>query len=267
VHRVKGIGHELSVLARFEPRSWPRLIADILAARLIRSVRLPRSDSPRTVTMKDGTRLSYRLNRGDVQAIREIWLDEVYRTPAEAEHLGLVVDLGANIGFTSVYLARRLAGARVVAVEPDPANAALLRRNLAQNGIDALVVEAAIGPRDGTARFRSNRESNLGYVAEDGDLSVPMLSVPTLLERADATTGGFLLKLDIEGGEEQLFTGELGWLGDVELLLPEFHLDVVDLPRIYGLLEAAGLESRVPEGPKGPAAYWTRASRDRAQAA
>ena len=103
--------------------------------------------------LRDGTRLTYRRNRGDIQAIREIWLDEVYSPPREAQGLPNVVDLGANIGFTSVYLARRLRPACIVAVEPDPENARILRRNLEQNDIHSIVIEAAVGPYDGTTGF------------------------------------------------------------------------------------------------------------------
>jgi FkbM family methyltransferase len=66
-----------------------------------------------------------------------------------------MIDAGANIGFSSVYLACRWGATRIVAVEPDPENAELLRRNLAQNGVEAEVIEAAVGAEDGEASFRA----------------------------------------------------------------------------------------------------------------
>jgi FkbM family methyltransferase len=241
-------------------RSWPRLVADILAFRLLRLVTLPRADSTRTVAMLDGALLTYRLNRGDIQAIREIWLDEVYMPPHEAYSMRTVIDLGANIGFTSVYLARRLRPSRLVAVEPDPDNVAILRRNLAQNGIEAVVIEAAIGPADGSARFRRNTSSNLGSLAADGDLTVAVVSVPTVLERLGPSPQRTLLKLDIEGGEEQLFGADVGWLDRVGCLLAELHPTVVDTERILALLERSGLAFRLGGGPGRPPACWVRAS-------
>ncbi len=46
----------------------------------------------------------------------------------------VVIDVGANIGNHTVFFAGVM-GAPVVAVEPDPANLALLQRNLAVNGL------------------------------------------------------------------------------------------------------------------------------------
>ena len=50
-----------------------------------------------------------------------------------AQGPGSWIDLGANIGTTAIPAA--LAGARCHAVEPEPANVALLRRNIARNGV------------------------------------------------------------------------------------------------------------------------------------
>ncbi|MDQ7827891.1 MAG: FkbM family methyltransferase [Armatimonadota bacterium] len=65
---------------------------------------------------------------------------------------GLVVDLGAWHGFYTLEALRRYPGARVVAVEPDSWNCALLRRNLAANGLvdRAEVIEAAVGSSEGS---------------------------------------------------------------------------------------------------------------------
>ena len=92
---------------------------------------------------------------GDNQGIREVWNDEVYRLPLD-QSPKTIVDLGANIGLTSLWYAKRYEPTQIVAVEPVPANARLIRRNLEVNGITDIttVIEAAVGPESGTARFR-----------------------------------------------------------------------------------------------------------------
>lgn len=234
------------------------MVADILGFRVLRLVRFPRAHATRTVTTREGTLLTYRLNRGDIQAIREIWLDEVYQPPHEAYRMRSVVDLGANIGFTSVYLAQRLRPACLVAVEPDPDNVAILRRNLAQNGIDAIVIEAAVGPSDGSARFRRNASSNLGVLADDGDVTVPVVSVPSIMERLGPSPQRMLLKLDIEGGEQQVFAADVGWLDQIGCLLAELHPAVADVEQIVALIERSGLALRQGGGPGQPPACWVR---------
>ena len=58
-----------------------------------------------------------------------------------------VLDVGANIGLYSLALSRAVGpSGRVIAVEPDPDNLALLRRNLQANGCtNVTVVEEALG--------------------------------------------------------------------------------------------------------------------------
>jgi FkbM family methyltransferase len=88
------------------------------------------------------------------------------------------------------------------------------RLNLELNAIKSEVLEAAIGPHEGTARFESSRVSNLERLSEKG-VPVPMITVDTILRKSACSRLG-LVKIDIEGGEQQqqLFDGplvETGW--------------------------------------------------------
>jgi FkbM family methyltransferase len=227
----------------------------------MRLMRVPREGAIRTVRMHDGTALSYRLNRGDIQAIREIWRDEVYKPGPDLTALRHLVDLGANIGFTSVYLARRLNLAYVVAVEPDPANARILRRNLEQNGVPARVVQAAVGPTDERGAFQRDRDSNVGRLDAAGDLAVRILSMPSVIGHLPAEAEPTLLKVDIEGGEEKLFSGDVSWLARFDCLMAEFHPTLADAKRIVRLIEASGLHFRAGGVRGEPTACWIRARR------
>lgn len=242
---------ELAILRDLTPASWPRMVIDIVAFRLLRFMRLPREDAWRTVRMRDGVALTYRLNRGDIQGLREIWREHAYRPPADLVPLGNLLDLGANVGFSVVYFARRCGATRVLAVEPDPANIVLLRRNIEQNGIDAEIVQAAVADRDGRARFARSGSFNLGQLSDAGDLDVDVVSVPTVLQRL---SGEVAVKFDIEGGENDLFAGDVGWLSRVRFLTGELHLEVADRARIEQVLAASGLRMRLggtlPSDPK-----------------
>lgn len=208
--------------------------------------------------MREGTMLTYRLDRGDIQAIREIWRDEVYKPAQDMTALTQLVDLGANIGFTSVYLARRLSLEFVVAVEPDPANARILRRNLEQNGIPARVLEAAVGPTDGSAAFRRDRDSRIGRLDAVGEIPVRVLSMRSVIESLPDEASPTMLKMDIEGGEEKLFSADVSWLARFDSLMAELHPAAADMARITGLIEGAGLNFR-PGGARGePTACWIR---------
>jgi FkbM family methyltransferase len=198
----------------------------------------------RTIRLGEGVKLTYRLNRGDIQAIREVWVEECYRPPVEIP-IDTVVDLGANIGLTSVWYAAHYGASRLLCVEPVPQNAALARRNLAQNGIEADFVEAAVGPVDGTARFTEDPNySTRGHLSPSGTTSVPMVSVPTLLGRLEGQSVD-LLKMDIEGAEDPVLRRDPGWLERVNALFIEFdHGDPATLSQI---LKARGFRY-IPAG-------------------
>lgn len=80
----------------------------------------------------------------------------------------VVVDVGANIGTTSVPFAQ--AGYRVVAVEPVPATFAMLRANVFSNDLGELVhcVQSAVSEQSGVIEMWTGDGSGQAEVAVDG---------------------------------------------------------------------------------------------------
>ncbi|KAL1526524.1 hypothetical protein AB1Y20_015234 [Prymnesium parvum] len=85
------------------------------------------------------------------------WLDAALAAAADSGAPPLVVDVGAHFG-SAVTLFALSRGARVLAVEMQPAVARALRLSAAINGWQGRlqVVEAAVGPRGGKAPIRYN---------------------------------------------------------------------------------------------------------------
>jgi FkbM family methyltransferase len=223
--------------------SRARLAADVLLFRVLRVLRLPETE--RRVRLGGGVKVTYRLNRGDIQSIREIWFDEAYRLPFTVAPR-VLVDLGANIGMTCLWYDRHHRFARMIAVEPSSGNMQLLKKNLADNAIECELFEAAIGAEDGRADFLASKESNLGRIASDGSpdaVSVRLISMATILN--NLRESGFdtidLLKIDIEGGEAELLTRNVEWLDRVNGIVIEFHPDRVDYPGLVSQVTMRGL--------------------------
>ena len=213
-----------------DARSRVRLSADFLLSRVVGAFPRPYRDRLREVRFRNNVRICYRLNKGDLHSIREVWFEEAYRLPFD-EPSGALLDLGANIGMTSVWLWRRCRFTQAVAVEPDPRNAAVLRRNLELNGVNARVVEAAIGSYQGVARFELNQASNLGSVSESSagknSAEVPMTTVNALMKELGIERWG-LAKIDIEGGEAALLKDQTEWLDRTGAIIIELHPQHVD---------------------------------------
>lgn len=238
---MRGIAREYVVAAKHceDLTSFTRYGIDIVLSRVLRYLRVPRAGSPRTIRMRSGAIVTYRLSRADIQTVREVWFDQVYRLPFECEWSGgVLLDLGANIGCASVYLVRRYGFERVIVVEPVPDNVALARRNLMQNGVLAEVIQGAVGPTAGTVAFAEAADRNLGRIDSGGDVLVDLVTPQDLL----ALAGGHisLVKMDIEGGEEPLLVADASWLCRIDALIAEFHPTIVDYPRLISIVEDRG---------------------------
>lgn len=203
-----------------------RLAAMPLTLRLRRRVSFGERRRIRTVRLSDGTVLTYRNEVGDLQTVVEIWLRRIYRPPIDVD-IRTALDLGGHIGLVSVWLSRAYGCEAIVTVEPDPANVALLRRNIAANGTPAIVVEAAVGDHDGVAVFERGSRSNLGRVAT-GDapergLGIRLRAAASLAELLPPDRTIDLVKVDVEGSERAVLAGDLAWCRRVQNFVFEVH--------------------------------------------
>jgi FkbM family methyltransferase len=143
------------------------------------------------------------------------------RTP-----IRFVVDAGANAGYASAYFLTRFPEARVVALEPDPDNATVARRNLAPYGQRARLLECGLWPRPARLRMRRAERADSVMVEEvigddAGDCSAIDLS--TLLAQSGEARID-LLKCDIEGAEEHVFAVDADpWLERTACIVAELH--------------------------------------------
>ena len=260
---VAGFGRELVGAHRLagDVRSWLRWSLDVVLYRVLRLVELPSADSERRIRLANGDEVTYRLNRGDIESLREVLIGEAYRLPFDHQ-INMLVDLGGHIGLTTLWFSRRYRCSRMLLVEPVPANARLARLNLARNGVNAEVIEAAVTASDGTARLSLDADSNRARIGREG-LEVRTIAMASLLRQIPAAQEIDLLKIDIEGSEEVLFTGDRTWLRRVRAIISEFHPDLVDYPRLIHLLENEGFVFIPARSPNGNVAdFFLRRGRD-----
>jgi len=185
----------------------------------------------------DGDVIHYRRCRGDIQGIREIYIDEIYRLPEHAAPHSLV-DLGANIGLATVWFCRRYNITTFVALEPLPENFEVLGLNCAANGLNGDVRQCAVGPARTRTHFDIGLESNLGRVGS-GDLEVDVIGVEELV--ASLGFAPSLLKMDIEGMENSLVHDVAApWINAFELVSMEMHPQYFDIGPLIEAIVASG---------------------------
>ncbi len=123
-----------------------------------------------------------------------------------------VVDVGANLGLYAVIaLGRSAPDGRVIAFEPDPANHALLLRNLLPFGDRATARRQAVAAAPGTLtlhRHPDNKGKHSVLAAPDLDAGISVEAVT--LDAALADLGRprvDVIKLDVEGAEPLALIG------------------------------------------------------------
>ena len=166
-----------------------------------------------------------RLNNSDLSVLFQVFrLKECDVKPETPP--GLIIDGGANVGYTTAYFAQRFPQAQILAVEPHPGNCDLLARNT-RHFPNVTRIQGAIWFRHANLDFvdQSQRAwmTQVHEVVDGRAESIPVFTMPELIDRAGRQRVD-ILKLDIEGAEQDLFSkGDLRWLDQIGCLIIEVH--------------------------------------------
>lgn len=186
---------------------------------------------PVTCTVKrpfPPTALSLRIPSSDVLLYRQIFERHEYDVPVSRAPR-VIVDAGANVGLTSVYFAHRFPQARIIAIEPEAHNFALLAGNVADYP-NVVPVKAALWHTNTRVDLFDPGLGPWGYVVDGGASDAP----GTWRQRTDAVTLDTvmqtygldridLLKMDIEGSEREVLAEAGPWIDRVDALVVELH--------------------------------------------
>jgi FkbM family methyltransferase len=175
--------------------------------------------------------LKCRPNTSDIDVFRQIFLTREYRCLDEVrDAAGLIIDCGANVGYSSAYFLSRFPKSYLIAIEPDPGNFSLLETNLAPyenryRAICSAVWSHPVGLLLSEVPFRNGMEwARTVREARDGEkATMTSIDIGTLLK-----TSGYdrisILKVDIEGAESIVFSSNYEtWIGKIDNLVIELH--------------------------------------------
>jgi FkbM family methyltransferase len=188
----------------------------------------------------------------DYLVFKQIYVEREYAPVDDFTTPKLIVDCGANVGYASAYFLSRFPLARVLALEPDPENAEICRRNLEPYGDRAQVLLRAVWSHPARLTLL-----HFGRLGDQGECGVQVFEAPTIgtgegpvdfpehvhrgpnppipageVEALDLDSifelGGRepidILKLDIEKSELVIFNDTaLPWLAHVKNIVIELH--------------------------------------------
>jgi FkbM family methyltransferase len=170
-----------------------------------------------------------------------------------------VIDCGANIGVSLLYIKIRAPHAQVLCFEPNPAARAVLEKNIAANGWekDVRVLPYALGKKKGTVDFfvdEKEKTSSGGSIGnhlknKNQKLNSYSVEVDVLSHYIDHKID--FLKIDIEGPEFDVLeeAAQAGKLDSVSLIELEYHhipgFFTRPLSEMLALLESRGFRTFV----------------------
>lgn len=137
-----------------------------------------------------------------------------------------IVDAGANIGMASIYFAHRYPEAKVIAIEAEASNFAMLSKNV-RHYPRIIPVHAALWSRDGEISVSepdpaTGANGNWSFVTHEGPgVKVRAITMRTLMKEMDISSVD-LLKVDIEGAEKPVFE-TCDWMDEIRCLMIELH--------------------------------------------
>lgn len=192
-----------------------------------------------------------------LREIREPWTIAWLRAiPAQS----VLYDIGANIGITAL-VAAEAGGSdiRVVAVEPFPPNFASLTRNIALNGLESRVIALPVGIGEKTGLRLFNwatlepggalhsfgpiiRPRSGEVIGPKGGHACACYRLDDLV-RFEGMPFPTHLKIDVDGGEQDVLNGAENTLADNRLVAVQLEVTTLDAGRkgaIIAQFEAAG---------------------------
>jgi len=175
-------------------------------------------------------RLAVRAHTSDTNVFSQVFIHREYRCLDDVVDPQLIIDCGANAGYSAAYLLTRFPSARLVAIEPHPGNFALMAENLQPYGSRCRAVRAGVWSTPGelvvcTPHGGDQQEWAVTVRQASGAEMPTVAAVDIGSILAESQQGrSSILKVDIEGSEAEVFaTNTEPWIDKVDRLVIELH--------------------------------------------
>jgi FkbM family methyltransferase len=160
-----------------------------------------------------------------VLLLHEVIIGGCYRRYLKRPVRGTILDIGANIGITSLDFITRIPELIIHAYEPNPITREVLRKNIEVNGLGDRIKlhDQAVGRAPGQLTLHLGDHSGIasGYGGSTGReaFQVPMIDLNAALPGPVA-----LLKIDTEGAEGDILEGASPeTLAQIDQVILEYH--------------------------------------------
>jgi FkbM family methyltransferase len=181
-----------------------------------------------------------------LHGLKEIFVDEIYKQKLPSNPY--IIDCGANIGLSVIYMKKLYPDATIIAFEPDERNFELLKSNIGNFGFEQIEIRReAVWIENTILQFASEGSMSSRINNDNSDNTIP---VKTIRLRDYINKPIDFLKIDIEGAEYQVMNDISGQLHFVNHLFLEYHGTFdqnAELSQLFELLVEKGFTYYIKE--------------------
>ncbi len=164
----------------------------------------------------------------------EIFDSEIYNFNSESSN-PLIIDCGANIGLSILYLKKIYPESRIIAFEPDLNIFKTLEENIKNYNISNVeLIRKAVWKSEELLEFTSEG-SDAGRLSDNQESNLKKYQVPTVILRNYLKQPVDFLKIDIEGAETEVLKDCQEELVNVKKIFVEYH-SFADKPQSLNIL-------------------------------
>jgi FkbM family methyltransferase len=169
----------------------------------------------------------------DFAAVNTVMCFGAYAAPFADKRFDCVLDLGANVGIATRYFLSQGPTIQVLAIEPSSENCAVFRINMemVMAGDRVRLWECGIGGVEGKGYLRSSAGNRFDSFqveyshSEESPNHGRSVIIRKMASAIDTLSGSVLVKMDIEGSENELLACREDWIEKVDYMMVEFHDD------------------------------------------
>ncbi len=149
-------------------------------------------------------------------------LQNLYNSIIEGNLTPVIIDAGANIGAASRFFSVMYPASRIYSYEPDVENHQLCSLNM--TGCNSETILGALSKEDGFLYLNTIDYGPIAYrTGSSGNIKVRSYSLMGILDAFPSTEKMFILKIDVEGAESEIFSMPVLNINTVPLIIIELH--------------------------------------------
>ena len=132
----------------------------------------------------------------------------------------LIIDCGGNIGLATLWLAKQFPEARVCTIEPETDNLEVLARNVRAFGDRVAVLKGGVWDKPGDLRIVNPEAGSASFRVVADSAAADRIRAYTIDEICVmfGVEAPFIVKIDIEGAQANLFRSNTDWVRRTHLI-------------------------------------------------